>query len=149
MNMKKSSCGQRKKSASAKSNKQVVPVASINPHKQSYQLLTRNPSKAEGLESNYSVLMDTYTELMAKKRRSNQKKTHKKELSQSFHMGQKPNVEHKSSYLETYLRTVNRYMDKENLVANKQSFRADKIGTDSMTRSLALNQFYTRRNTAD
>lgn len=89
MNIKKSSQGQRKKSSSSKSNQKVGGsfISSTN-HKKSFKHLTRNPSKNEGFESSYSVLMETYTELMTKKRNA-QKQTHRKELSQSFHLGQK------------------------------------------------------------
>ena len=70
--------------------------AFLGKHKVSYQNLTRNPSKADGFEvSNYGALMDTYTELMAKKRNGSKKGKMSKELSQSFHMGQqKKSSEH-------------------------------------------------------
>lgn len=79
MNFKqKSSCSKRKNSSSSKSgnSKVATSTASNCKHKVSYKQLTRNPSKAEGFDCNYGALMDTYTDLMAKKRQE-ANKTHK------------------------------------------------------------------------
>lgn len=77
MNIKKPSCGQRKKSSSSKGvQKAQSTVTPSCTQKQSYTHLTRNPSKAEGFETQHPVLMDTYTELLAKKRDTSNK-THK------------------------------------------------------------------------
>lgn len=77
MNIKKPSCGQRKKSSSSKGVQKAQSTATATcTNKQLYTHLTRNPSKAEGFETQYSALMDTYTELMTKKRDTSNK-THK------------------------------------------------------------------------
>lgn len=76
MNLKqKSSCGHRKKSSSSKGGQSKVStsIATSCKHKVSYKQLTRNPSKVEGFDCNYSALMDTYTDLMSKKRNDTNK----------------------------------------------------------------------------
>lgn len=98
--------------------------------------LTRNIPKMEEFEprSEYSNIMSSYSEIMMHKKK-NLKKCHKKEHSKSFILGQhmpstlstKSSVVWKEgSYIENYIKTVNRYL------GNKNS-----------------NRFYFRRHTAD
>lgn len=85
--------------------------------------------------------MDTYTDLMAKKR-NEAKKTHKKEYSQSFHVGQKKSIDNKKSYLESYIKTVNRYLDKENIRSDNKPTTI-KNYAENPKKTLA-NRFYNR-----
>lgn len=147
MNFKqKSSCSKRKNSSSSKSGTSKVPSTTTSncKHKVSYKQLTRNPSKAEGFDCNYSALMDTYTDLMAKKRQE-ANKIQKKEYSQSFHMEQKKSMMNKKSFLESKTKNTNRYVDKENIRSeNKPS--TTKHYPESTKKTLA-NRFYFRRHT--
>jgi hypothetical protein len=68
-----------------------------------------------------------------------------KEYSQSFHVGHKKSTEKKSgekkqSYLKSYMKTVNRYLDKENKPASTKNY------PECYKKTLA-NRFYYRRNT--
>ena len=91
--------------------------------------------------------MDTYTELMAKKRNGSKKTKMSKELSQSFHMGQqKKSTEHKRSYLESYVNTVNRYLGKENMNMGKVPSTQK---AQEMYKNTLSNRFYMRRNTTE
>jgi len=146
-NVKKSNCGHRKKSSSSKGHqKQSSSFMSTTTQKKSYKHLTRNPSKAEEFEGNCSAMMNTYTELMAKKRKSS-KKSHRKELSQSFHTGQKPKIA-KNGYLENYIKTVNRYISKEKTPSETSKNKLEQPSTScKRQKKTSLNQFYFRRNT--
>lgn len=108
MNVKKSACCQRKRShCLAGSSK----GPSTTTHKKGSKELTRNVSHMEGFDSNYSAIMDTYSDLMAKKRKA--AKGRKKENSQSFHH-QPKSSERRKCYIQNYIRTVNKYLGKEN-----------------------------------
>lgn len=52
-----------------------------------------------------------------------------------------------NSYIENYIKTVNRYLGKENVSVNKSTYRQGAAGNHWNKKS--LNRFYLRRNTAD
>ena len=98
MNLKKSLYGQRKKSYwGQNSNKGSYPTSNTNTNKKSSKDPTRNVNKMEGFDSNYSAIMDTYSELMAKKRNC-LKKNNKKEYSKSFHHHHNHNHQQKKQH---------------------------------------------------
>jgi len=141
----KNSCNRRKKSISSKDrSKGQISIASHCKNKVSYHKLTRNPSKTEGLDSAYGTLMETYSEILSRKNK-NTKKYSKKEMSQSFHVGQKRIHKHKNSYLESYINTVNRYAGKENNNKNDKHLNPTSEGY----KKTIASRLYYRRNTAD
>lgn len=146
MNIKKSMGCHRKRSICSGAQKSSRNMSTVTTtHKKSTKQLTRNPSKTDGFESNYSALMETYTELMAKKRKGS-KKGSSKDLSKSFHMHQKKPDDRKKCYIQNYIKTVNKYLDKENISINKTTYNKENIKPSQKN---SLNRFYFRRNTAD
>lgn len=67
-------------------------------------------------------------------------------MSQSFHLGQKKPADQKKYYIENYIKTVNKYMGKEN-----SSSEANQSSYDSTSgcKKNMLKRFYFRRNTAE
>ena len=91
LNSKRSVVGSRKKSQCCSSSlKNSVPSSVTNTVRKQPKELTRNIPKMEDFEpkTNYTAIMESYSEMMAKKRK-NEKKCHKKEVSKSFYQNYK------------------------------------------------------------
>ncbi|CAI2373260.1 unnamed protein product [Moneuplotes crassus] len=142
MNSRKPSCGKRKKSCSSKAQtKAQVSIASHYKNKSSYRKFTRNQFTSEALDSGYGSLIDSYTEMLSK--RKNCKKPNKKEASQSFHAGLKKKSKHKRSFLEPNIQTVTRLLGKETFDFNGISLNGSTDGYKKAT----TKRLHCRRNT--
>lgn len=94
LSTKRSILGSRKKSQwGPSSSKNSVPSSITNTVRKQPKELTRNIPKMEDFEpkTNYSAIMESYSEMIAKKRKAH-KKCHKKELSKSFYQHYKKSI---------------------------------------------------------
>ena len=144
MNSRKVSWGKRKKSGSSKGQtKAQVSIASHWKNKSSFRKFTRNQFTSDALDAGYGSLIDSYTEILSK--RKDIKKPNKKEASRSFNAGSKKQAKHKRSFLEPNIQTLNRWFGKETIDFNGLSFN---WSTDGFKKTPAGRLHY-RRNTTE
>ncbi|CAI2387652.1 unnamed protein product [Moneuplotes crassus] len=143
MNSRKVSCGKRKISSSKVKAKAQVSIASHCKNKSSFKKFTRNQFTTDALDADYGSLIDSYTEILSK--RKDIKKPNKKEASKSFNTGSKKKSTHKRSFLGPNIHPSNRWLGKENIDINGKSFHCS---TDGLKKPSVVRLHY-RRNTAE